>query len=198
MSTKFNLRIEHGVLTFRNFAGAKKMFNEEGKRNFCVYLDGYDRKGNPFENPEFIPRYKYGPDWMDPNTLIEALQRDGWNVKFSKPSDDGEYPARPYIKVNVKYNPDYPQFNPDVFMVKSDGTTVPVGEDTIHMVDTTWINNADLIIKPNNYEERKGIENGRVSADLKTLYITPVEDDLEDEFDGKYARVRREEEELPF
>lgn len=190
MATKFNIRIEHGVLTFRNFAGAQKMYNDKGKRNFCVYLDGYDRKGNTFSDENRVPRYKYGPDWMSPNDLIDALTKDGWNVKWTKESDDGEYPARPYIKVNVKYSEDWPQFNPKVFMVKSDGGLTSIDEDSVHQLDTTWISNADLIIKPNNYEERKGIANGKVSADLKLMYVTPVEDvDEDDDFDGKYGNA---------
>lgn len=190
MATRNNIRVEHAVLVFRNFAGAQKMYNDKGKRNFCVYLDGYDRKGHEFEDPNMIPKYKYGPDYLGPNDLIPALQKDGWNVKWTKEreADNGEvYPARPYIKVNVKYSEDWPQFNPKVLMVKSDGGLTSVDEDTIHMLDTTWISNADLIIKPNNYEDRKGIVGGKVSADLKMMYVTPVEDADEDGFDGKYS-----------
>ena len=84
--------------------------------------------------------------------------------------------------------------------MKSDGGLTSVDEDTIHMLDTTWISNADLIIKPNNYEERKGIAGGKVSADLKMMYVTPVEDADEDDFDGKYSGgyVSDNEEQLPF
>lgn len=191
MATKLNIRIEHAVLVFRNFAGAKKMYNEEGKRNFCVYLDGYDRRGNMFNDPDMIPQYKYGSDWLNPNNLIPALQNDGWLVKWTKEKEleTGEvYPARPYIKVNIHYSEDWPQYNPKVVMVKDDGGFTNIDADTIHMLDSTWIANADIIIKPNNYEERNGIENGKVSAQLKTLYITPVQDADEDDFDGKYGR----------
>lgn len=191
MASKLNIRIEHGVLIFRNFAGARKMYNDEGKRNFCVYLDGYDRRGRQFEDVDKIPQYKYGPDWLNPNDLIPALERDGWLVKWTKEREieTGEvYPSRPYLKVNVNYNDTWPQYNPKVLMVKSDGGLTNIDEDMIHMIDTTWIANADLIIKPNNYEERNGIENGKVSAQLKTLYVTPVEDAGEDDFDGKYDR----------
>ena len=197
MATKNNIRIEHAVLVFRNFAGARKMYNDEGKRNFCVYLDGYDRKGNQFNNEEMIPRYKYGSDWVSPNDLIPALERDGWNIKWTRESEDGEYPSRPYIKVNVKYSEQWPQFNPKVLMVKNDGGLTNIDEEAIHQIDTTWIANCDLIIKPNNYEERKGIENGKVSADLKLMYVTPVEDVDEDEFDGKYSQ-RSASDDIPF
>ena len=205
MATNNNIRIEHGVLAFRNFAGAKKVnkgqiLNEEGKRNFCVYLDGFDRKGNMFKDERRIPRYKYGPDWMSPNELIEALERDKWHVGWTKPSEDGEYPSRPFIKVHVKFNSNYPQFNPKALMVKDDGGFTNYDEDMIGQFDTTWIDNADLIIKPFNYEERKGIENGHVSAELKIIYITPVRDlDEDDDFDGKYSRPGfNDEEPLPF
>lgn len=197
MASNFNIRIEHAVLTFRNFAGARKQFNDEGKRNFCVYLDGYNRRGEAFQDEDRIPRYKYGPDWMNPNDLITALQADGWNVKWTKEreADNGEvYPARPYIKVNVKYNDQYPNFNPKICTVKEDGSFSNIDADTAEIIDSIWIDNADVIIKPYNYEANKGIENGKVSAELKTLYITPVKDaDEDDDFDGKYSSHEAEE-----
>lgn len=189
MSSKLNIRIEHAVLTFRNFAGARKMYNEPGDRNFCVYLDGYDRRGNVFEDPEQIPQYKYGSDWLSPNDLIPALEKDGWNIKWTKESEDGTYPARPYMKVKISYSENYPTYNPKVYLTKNDGGLTNIDQDTIGLLDTVWISNADLIIRPFNYEERNGIENGHVSARLKTLYITPVEDVEEDDFDGKYGKA---------
>lgn len=196
MASKFNIRIEHAITAFRNFAGARKQFNDEGKRNFIVYLDGFDRRGNMFQDDDRIPRYKYGSDWMSPNELIPALEADGWNVRYTKPSDDGEYPARPYLKVNVKYNPDYPNFNPKIAIVKPDGSFTNIDEETASLIDSIWIDNADIIIKPYNWEEKKGIENGRVAAELKTMYVTPVQDVEEDDFDGKYTQ--NEPEDIPF
>ena len=196
MASKFNIRIEHAILAFRNLAGARKQFNDEGKRNVLVYLDGYDRRGNEFQDESRIPQYKYGADWMAPNDLIPALEADGWNVRWTKPSDDGEYPARPYLKVNVKYNPDYPNFNPKICIVKEDGSFTNIDEETVGLIDSIWIDNADIIIKPYNWEERKGIENGRVAAELKTMYVTPVQDADEDDFDGKYAQP--EADDVPF
>jgi len=205
MATDKNIRIEHGVLNFRNFKGEKKTYegrvtNEEGKRNFCVYLDGYDRKGNEFADANRIPKYKYGHDWLSPNELIEALQRDKWPVKWTKEKEgpNGVYPSRPYMKVNVKYSSVRPQFNPKAYSVRSDGDYTTVDEDSIAQFDTIWIDNADFIIKPFNYEG----EGGRVSAELKIIYITPVRDlDEDDDFDGKYARPGfddAEEDSLPF
>lgn len=203
MATDKNIRVEHGVLTFRNFTGEKKVWegrvtNEEGKRNFCFYLDGYDRKGNEFTDVNKIPKYKYGHDWLSPNELVEALQRDKWPIKWTKESPDGTYPARPYMKVNVKYNSVRPQFNPKAFSVRSDGDFTTIDEDSISQFDTVWIDNADFIIKPYNYEG----EGGRVSAELKIIYVTPVRDiDEDDDFDGKYVRPGfsgTEEYEAPF
>ena len=202
MSTKNNIKIEHAVLTFRNFGGERKRFNDEGKRNFCVYLDGYNYRGEAFKNEEMIPRYKYGSDWLNPNDLIPALEADGWNVKFTKEGLDesGEvrYPARPYIQVHVKYSELYPRYNPSVYLVKSNGDLTKLGEDSVDQLDRTWIANADLIIKPNNYDERKGNPDGKVSADLQTIYVKPVEDMDEDDFDGKYSRTISDQEDMPW
>lgn len=198
MASKFNIRIEHAILAFRNFAGARKQFNDEGKRNFVVYLDGYNRRGEAFQDEERIPRYKYGSDWMSPNDLIPALEADGWNVRWTKAREDSDFPARPYIKVSVKYNSDYPNFNPKICIVKEDGNFTNIDEETAGLIDSIWIDNADLIIKPYNWEEKKGIENGRVAAELKTLYVTPVQDAEEDDFDGKYAQQDNDPDDLPF
>lgn len=198
MASKFNIRIEHAILAFRNFAGARKQFNDEGKRNFVVYLDGYNRRGEAFQDEERIPRYKYGSDWMSPNDLIPALEADGWNVRWTKAREDSDFPARPYIKVGVKYNSDYPNFNPKICIVKEDGNFTNIDEETAGLIDSIWIDNADLIIKPYNWEEKKGIENGRVAAELKTLYVTPVQDAEEDDFDGKYAQQDNDPDDLPF
>ena len=33
------VELRNAQITFRNFSGQKKQFNEEGRRNFCVILD---------------------------------------------------------------------------------------------------------------------------------------------------------------
>jgi hypothetical protein len=70
-----DLQLDGVEIMFRNFAGVKKQFNDEGKRNFCIRLE---------------------PD------VAEQLRRDGWNIKTLRPRDPEDEP-QPYLQVAVSY-----------------------------------------------------------------------------------------------
>lgn len=74
-----NLKIEDAQVVFRNFAGKRGTYNNEGRRNFCVILDDKD---------------------------AAKLKLDGWNVKYLKPREEGDK-ERPYLQVAVSYD-NYP------------------------------------------------------------------------------------------
>ena len=201
MASNYDIRIDHAVLTFRNFSGTKGEYNPNGDRLFSVFLDGYNRRGEAFQDPDKVPQYRYGGEWLSPNDLIEALERDKWHVSWAKEKvlETGEvYHSRPKLKVKVKLNPDRPQFNPKIYTVNKDGEATKIGEESFHLLDGMWISNADLIIKPFYYEESKGIADGHVAAQLKILYVTPVADVDEDEFDGKYSVRVDSDDDIPW
>lgn len=79
MANRSNDVTMEGVrLAIRNFSGAKKQYNLEGKRNFLAMID---------------------------DETAEAMAADGWNVKYLKPREEGDTPA-PFLKVNVNYDND--------------------------------------------------------------------------------------------
>ena len=74
------VKIKGARILFRNFAGNRTQFNDEGRRNFCVVLS---------------------PD------IADDMMNEGWNVKFLKPREEGDVPL-PYIQVKVNYNGNRP------------------------------------------------------------------------------------------
>lgn len=126
MARHNNIEIEGADIFFRNFAGKKGMFNEEGERSFCVSLDG-----------------------QDPN-VIEQMRRDGWNVKFSKVREEGDVP-RPYLQVKVSYKIRPPK----VMMITSKGRTA-LNEDMVEVLDWVDLGNVDLIITPSRWNVNGG------------------------------------------
>lgn len=105
--------------------------------------------------------------------LAEDLINDGWNVKYRPPrEDDPEQHRQAWLPVKVKFG----KIPPIVFIINSRGK-IKLDEETIGQLDWSIIKNADMIIRPYNYPAMRGREAG-VSAYLKSLYVTVVEDDL--------------------
>lgn len=70
------LKIEEARIVFPNFSGAKKEYNPEGRRNFCVLID-----------PAAVPK----------------LEAEGWNIKMLKPKEEGDEPI-PYLQITVSFD----------------------------------------------------------------------------------------------
>lgn len=156
--TNGKLQIEGARIFWRNFSGKGSQYNSEGSRNFCMEID-----------PE----------------LAKRLKADGWNVKYSKPNEEGDEPY-PYIQVKIKYDP-YP---PKIYKVTSRNKTL-LDEDVIGDLDRDEIENVDIIISP--YTWSVGGKSG-ITAYVDKMYVTIHEDD----FAKKYAHFDNDEEELPF
>lgn len=139
-----NLIMRGAEITYLNFAGKEGMYNREGDRNFCVFLDP---------------------------SVVEAMQADGWNIKFTKVREEGDEP-RPYIQVSVgfKFRP------PKLCVVTSKGKTF-LSEEECEVLDWVEMANVDLSIRP-----RPWSINGKegIKAYLRSIYVTLLEDELDE------------------
>lgn len=142
-----NVVIENARLIFRNFSGKQTRFNPQGVRTFCVLL---------------------------PQDVGETLGKDGWNVKYLEPREEGDL-RQPFLDVKVQFG----SIKPKIVTITSRGQTI-LDEDSVSNLDWAEIDNADLVIRPYNWEVsgKRGVK-----AYLKTMYVTLVED----EFERKYA-----------
>lgn len=144
------LTIQNARLIYKNFSGAAKTFNAKGLRNFHVVLD---------------------PD------QAKMLQKDGWNIKWPKPREDGEE-RNPTLKVSLRFD-NYP---PYAVLITKMGRKVELDEDTIGTLDSAEIENVDLKITGSFYDMdgKAGFK-----AYLSQIFVTLSPNDLM----GKYADV---------
>ena len=70
--------------------------------------------------------------------LAEILERDGWNVKWLQPKEEGD-DLLPHLPVTVSYN----NIPPQIYLVTGQGKTL-LTEDDIHILDWAEIQNIDL------------------------------------------------------
>jgi len=102
--------------------------------------------------------------------LARELDRDGWNVKALRAREEGD-PDQPYIQVSVSFKGRPPR----IVMITSRGRT-DLPEEMIETLDWVDIKTVDLMINPYAWDigGRQGI-----SAYLRSMYITIIEDALE-------------------
>ena len=139
-----NATLNDVQIRFRNFSGNQGQYNALGQRNFCALL---------------------------PEDTAEAMARDGWNVKYLKPREEGDVPQA-YIKIKVNFSGPRP---PKIYMINSRGR-VQLGEDMLTILDWADFAKVDLIISPYKYDVNG---NQGVTAYLQTIFCTIREDELE-------------------
>lgn len=159
--------LENVRILFRNFSGAEGRFNAKGKRNFNVLLD---------------------------HDMAEAMEKDGWNIKYLKSREEDEEP-QPRLEVAVSFSGRPPR----IVLITSRGKT-PLDESTVPVLDYAEITNVDLIIRP--YEWQVQDKTG-VKAYLQSIFVTIHEDELELKYadvpdSAMSAVIGEPDEEVPF
>lgn len=110
--------------------------------------------------------------------LAERMMKDGWNVRFLQPRNE-EDDLQPILEVTVKYPAEAGRGSiPRVYLITSRGKT-PLTEELLPILDWAEIENVDMIVRPYHWEVsgRNGIK-----AYLKAIYVTVVEDALEQKY----------------
>ena len=124
------ITLEGVKLLFANFSGKEikvknKVMNQEGSRNFCVYLD---------------------------DDIAEKLEKDGWLIKYTVANEQYEQEARPYIKVHISSSG---RPSDSLMVMISGDDKVRLRDESISLLDNADITNADMIIRAWEYEPGK-------------------------------------------
>lgn len=130
---RMRIRIDNARLLpypFKNFSGRVSMYNQNGRRQFCVALDA---------------------------ETAQQMKKDGWNVKLPDPKDPevDEYTRDPYIQIEARFD----VLPPKIVMITSRGRTF-VTEDMVELLDGMEFSNVDLIANASNWNvgEKSGIK----------------------------------------
>lgn len=145
-------------LYFKNFSGAEGRYNKAGDRNFGVFIDD--------------------------ETAIK-LEEEGWNVKRTKPDEDGY--QRPYLKVKVNF-----KGRPAIYLINS-SSKVRLDEDTVGDLDDYVFEKIDLKIRHaylRNYDVWTHY--------LDKGFFTILEDELDRAYADHQTPIFDDEDDIPF
>lgn len=105
----------------------------------------YDEEGDRYFNAKIDP------------TIAEALQRDGWNVKWTKPGKNAsqevidDFVPEPYIVVALGF-----KFRPPTIIMIRNGNPTVITEKTVALLDSTEFDKIDCVIRARYWEGPNG------------------------------------------
>lgn len=111
---------------------------------------------------------------LDKPGMAKDLASQGWNVKMTKPRSEEDEPE-PYIQVKVSFA----KFPPKIALIKGKSDPVYLDERSVSLLDWAEIAKVDLVLNPSRWDVQG--KQG-VSAYLKAIYVTIIED----AFEAKY------------
>ena len=134
------LVIRNGQLVFKDFEGKITKFNKHGDKSFCVVIDDH--------------------------AFARTLANEGWNVKQFKPRDDEDGEPDYYINVKVSFDSRFP---PEVAILNDDGTLAPLTEESVSVLDHSYISTADISINAHHWTDDEG--NEKVKGYLRKMHV---------------------------
>lgn len=148
-----------------NFSGKPSEYNQNGNKEFNIVL---------------------------PEDTAEELKAKGWNVKQTKPQEDGDEPVY-HLPVRINFDSYYP---PRVWLINADtGKRTLLDDETIAMLDTlssAEITKVNIAVNPSYYETKVGKGIKAYCQNLMVYFLPdPFEMEYEDEF-GDRGRNRGE------
>lgn len=156
-----NITVRDARIIFRNFAGAERQFNPQGKRNFGVLLE---------------------------EDIAKTLYADGWNVKWLAPRDEDERPQA-WMPVEINFNaPVGSNIQPPVVVIIKNGVKRTIDEEDLSILDWAEIENVDVTIRPYTGGQkfqwdasgRPGVRG--VKGFVKQLFVKVRLDELEERY----------------
>ena len=133
-----------------------------GFRNFS----GKEGKFNPKGARNFVVFLE--------DELAHDLEKSGWNIKWLKPRNEDEEPQA-MLQVKVMFG----KIPPTIILINSKGQT-KLNEENVNILDWAEIESVDIILRPYPWSVNGG---SGIAAYLKKMYVTVVEDLLEQKYD---------------
>lgn len=159
---KADFVIKNAIIYSKNFDGHAAGTMPAGIRSICVILDNAEQ--------------------------AEAMKADGWNVKQTRPDDDGNFGY--YLPLSIRFD----KKPPEIWTKTENGVTTQIFEDTVDELQHAQIAKMDIKVHGAAKYDQKG--EFMVKAYVNTMYITLKKDELADEFFGVSENVDNES--VPF
>lgn len=157
-----NIIVEDAQIIFRNFRGIDRGYNAKHEKSFSLLVD---------------------PERFD----IDAMKKDGWNLKMLKPREGYEdEPVKYHLPVTVRWDKKPPRIF-IVTKVSGDGEKPKyrktlLDEESSFMIDTAEIAKVRVVeISHGKTYDFNGMVG--IKAYLKEIYIELVEDRFDDLYD---------------
>ena len=159
---------EHIRVGMKNFAGKESMYNKPGNRNFCIFFDSADDLAKELE---------------------KDLGRNGdaWNIKWSKPDEDGDSVA--YLQCNLNVDTRFP---PTIWLIPDSDMSrhTVITKENQSILDTfDWIdivdNCVDITIRPYDWQYKDQPERHGRKCMVDQLYVIYHMSELEAKYSGR-------------